>query len=194
MMCSLAANGLRRTGPELVFRTERPRAHLFSRARGPNRSPIPVTSGTAGRGSPPWPGRPASPAPVASCPAGCGCRPADCRPPRAGRRACRARACPSGLPSASARSPPWSRPPLAPPPSRGDERLHRLQADLLDEGLQVARVLAVRAPGEAVVAARQHPHAAVEEPAHVDVSGVQLLAVHRPVQELGGEAELRPAL
>lgn len=54
------------------------------------------------------------------------------------------------LPSSSGRSM------ISPPPrGGGDDRLHRREAEQLDEVLQVPRVGAVRGPSEAVVAARE---------------------------------------
>jgi hypothetical protein len=44
---------------------------------------------------------------------------------------------------------------LATPCGGGDDRLHRREAEQLDEVLQVPRVGAVRGPSEAVVAARE---------------------------------------
>ena len=43
---------------------------------------------------------------------------------------------------------------------RGEDRLHRREAEHVDEGLEVLGVGALRRPGEAVVAADQHADAA----------------------------------
>src|SRR6266850_4210640 len=55
---------------------------------------------------------------------------------------------------------------LPAPARRRDERLHRRHAEVLDEVLEVFRVLAVWRPGESVVAAGEHADAALEHRPH----------------------------
>ena len=85
-----------------------------------------------------------------------GCRPARRRRRSAGRPACPARRVPNSSPAAHD---------LGAGPGGAGDRLQRREADVVDEESQLLGVVAVRVPGEAVVAAHADPAAGLENPA-----------------------------
>ena len=77
------------------------------------------------------------------------------------------------------------------PPQRvaGNDGLHRRHAEVFDEVLEVLGVLAVRRPGEAVVAAGQHADAALEHRLHAVHGGLELDLVAHVLGDLVGDAD-----
>ena len=105
---------------------------------------------------------------------------------------CRIAMLDSGSPSTSSRSasqPSWISPSSLlhhhlPAPARGrDEGLHRRHAEVLHEVLEVLGVLAVRRPGEAVVAAGQHADAALEHRLHALAGRLELELVAHALRD-----------